>query len=381
MRFFSPGETPFVERRRRPRIEVGKAWRVARIARAALSGLAVVGSIGGATAGMHVGEAAAATLPLSAQNARPDAGVVAERIASLAPVPALAARLEPSALTPALRAKGFNACYTPDPGFGPYAAWKGGLSMGQILMPREGGHTPDGGFDVVVHFHGHEAARKSFVEVARGAVLVGIDLGVGSGPYENAFADADRFRGLLASIERALVKQSGLPNAHVRHLALSSWSAGYGAVTKILAHHASKIDAVVLLDSLHADYVAGPPEDVHAIHGVSSLAIKPVVEFARRAAEGRGLFYLSHSRVVPPGYASTSEVADFLLGEIGGHRVAMQGENPLGAELESGFDREGLHLRGYLGRDERAHCAHTELLAEAVRDVLEPVWETPAAKR
>src|SRR5439155_10557720 len=31
---------------------------------------------------------------------------------------------EPSALTPRLRARGYNACFVPDPGFGAYSQWQ-----------------------------------------------------------------------------------------------------------------------------------------------------------------------------------------------------------------------------------------------------------------
>ena len=115
------------------------------------------------------------------------------------------------------------------------------------------------------------------------------------------------------------------------------------------------------------------------MHGVSGLTLSPIVRFAKRAAAGEALLVLSHSRIAPPGYASTSEVADYLLAEIGGLRVPMQGMNPLGAELSTGLDLGGVHVRGYEGGDKFAHCAHTALLAEAVRDTLEPAWGTGTA--
>jgi hypothetical protein len=299
---------------------------------------------------------------------------------SLAVVPEQAPRAplrEPSPLTPQLRARGYNACWVPENGFGSYSHWQR-ISMGQMIMPLSGGHTADGGYDVVLHFHGHEAVRHAFVEVARGAVLVGIDLGNSSGPYEKAFEDPSAFPRLLDGITRGLVRQSGDPHAHIRHLALSSWSAGYGAVRRILSRYTTGIDAVVLLDSLHSGYEPRTSSG-GAVHRVAGAPIAPLGQFAARAAAGDVIFYLSHSAIVPPGYASTSEVADYIINEVGGVRSPRQGVNPLGAELVSGFDRRGMHVRGYLGGDKPAHCAHAELLAEAVRDYLEPAWETPSA--
>jgi hypothetical protein len=205
-------------------------------------------------------------------------------------------------------------------------------------------------------------------------VLVGIDLGNSSGPYERAFEDPQAFTRLLAGITRGLVQESGDPRAHIRHLALSSWSAGYGAVKRILARHGSGVDAVVLLDSLHSGYEPRKAGGASPVHRVAGAPIAPVGEFAARAAAGDVIFYMSHSQIIPPGYASTSEVADYIIDEVGGVRSPMQGVNPLGAELVSGFDRRGMHVRGYMGGDKPAHCAHAELLAEAVRDYLEPAW-------
>jgi len=277
------------------------------------------------------------------------------------------ARREPSALTPSLRARGYNACFVPDNGFGSYSGWER-AGRGWMILPRDGGGNADGGYDVVIHFHGHEAVRHAFVEVAERTVLVGIDLGSTSAPYDHAFANPETFTRLLDDVTLALVRKSDHPNAHIRHLALSSWSAGAGAVRRIVSYFAGRIDAVILLDSLHSDYEPGPRRRI------SLAPIAGVAAYAERAVRGDGMLFLSHSQIVPPGYPSTTEIADQLIAEVGGTRTPRQGMTPLGAELVSGFDRGGMHVRGYLGADKAAHCAHVELLAEVVRDYLEPAW-------
>ncbi len=82
--------------------------------------------------------------------------------------------------------------------------------MGQVLIPHKGGITKNGSFDVIFHFHGHEPIRKEFVKAARGIVLVGIDLGIGSGAYSNGFASPNTFTNLLASVESVVAKHAGL---------------------------------------------------------------------------------------------------------------------------------------------------------------------------
>src|SRR5689334_9954749 len=162
----------------------------------------------------------------------------------------------PPPLRPSCGPRGYNACVVPENGFGSYSRWER-VGMGYMIAPLHGGHTDDGGYDVVVHFHGREAVRHAFVEVARGAVLVGVDLGASSAPYQRAFERPETFTDLLEQVTRGLALRSGDPRAHIRHLAVSSWSAGQGAVRKIVSHFGSRIDAVVLLDLVHSGYEHG----------------------------------------------------------------------------------------------------------------------------
>ena len=141
-------------------------------------------------------------------------------------------RLEP--LTPELRQKGFHECNPHDPlGLGPYAPYER-LSLGRALIPQKGGHTSDMGFDVLIHFHGGEAVRKALVQVTRGLTLVMVDLGMGGGGYSKMLGAPSTFPHLLMSIENALKRKTGDSRAHIRHLALSSWSAGSVAINKIM---------------------------------------------------------------------------------------------------------------------------------------------------
>jgi hypothetical protein len=91
-----------------------------------------------------------------------------------------------------------------------------------------------------------------------------------------------------------------------------------------------------------------------------------VLGFARKAAAGQRGLFLSYSDVPTIGYASTGEVAKFLLGRLGLREMAVTpGVDPRGQIAT--LDRQGLHLRGFLGNDARAHCGHLRLAAQAVR--------------
>jgi hypothetical protein len=295
-------------------------------------------------------------------------------------LPARTPRLEAQPITPELRRRGYHECAPLDPlGLGPYAPYRN-VRMGRMAIPQRGGHTADYGYDVIVHFHGHSPVRRTLVQVARGVSFVGIDLGVGSGYYSNPFRNPKRFPKLLLSIEDALRHHSGEEGAHIRYLALSAWSAGYGAVNEILRYHADRVDAVILLDGLHAAWSRTHRRRDGSVESVCERVITPVIDFARRAMCGEGIFIFSHSQVDPTRYPSTALTADLLLDRLGLERGPGKGYNGRYAQVGA-VDVEGLHVWSYEGGDEHAHCAHISLIARAVRDVIEPAWQTPAMDR
>ena len=160
----------------------------------------------------------AACLVLCAE-ARAEPAKVA-KLAKVAPAEKLVVAKPPSSTQKqkSVAERGINPCNTPDPGFLGYDAWSRDVAMGQMLAPKKGGVNSRGEFDLMIHFHGHEAVRKEWVQVMRTTVLVGIDLGLGSGPYETAFAPRGVLKSLILSVERAMAKKSGKSGAHVRRL-------------------------------------------------------------------------------------------------------------------------------------------------------------------
>ena len=288
--------------------------------------------------------------------------------------------LEPEPITPELERKGFNVCNPHDPiGLGPYRPYIP-LSTGRALIPQQGGYSEDHGYDVVVHFHGHRAARIPFVQVSRGTVFVGSDFGVGSHSYSKKFAVWRRFPHLLRSLNHALKKASGFDDAHIRHLTLSAWSAGYGAINEILKLHGDEdVDAVVLLDGLHASWHPQAPRQ-GGVDTVMLRRIEPIVSFARKAQQGEKLFFFTHSYVRTNSYVSTKLTADRLLLDLELQRTSLSpSDDPEGRD--SAVDVEGFHLWSYEGDREMAHCSHLRLLATIVRDFIEPAFDTPYMNR
>ncbi|MCU0690837.1 MAG: LysM peptidoglycan-binding domain-containing protein [Polyangiaceae bacterium] len=271
--------------------------------------------------------------------------------------------------------RGVNPCMTPDPGWGVYDTWSRAPSMGQMIAPQRGGISRSGAFDVMFHFHGHEPVRKEWVKVMDGAVLVGIDLGIGSGPYDQAFAVPARFGELVRSVEHAMAEKTGNSRAHVRKVGLSAWSAGYGAVGRILSQPQGKrlVDTVVLLDGLHCGYQG---------KSLDETQLGPFIQFAQQAAAGRKLMVVSHSSIIPPGYASTTETAHFLIQKVGGRPrgVRPRGSDPMGLELISRYSRGSLHVRGYKGNDKMDHCAHIGLFKDILKVHVKRRWGSPRGR-
>ena len=288
-------------------------------------------------------------------------------------------RLVAQPLTPEMRHRGYNECNPYDfAGLGPYAPYRR-LRFGRIAIPQKGGHTKDFGYDVIVHFHGLNSMRMTLTQVARGVAFAGVDLGIASGAYSEPFTSPDAWPALKRSIESALKAQSGDERAHIRHLALTAWSAGYGAVNEILKHDTDGIDAVVLLDGLHAAW-----DPSHKTHnsGADVIAgpVTPTLEFARLALKGEKIFVFSHSEVDPVTYPSTRLTADMLMRELGLKRHGVpQAADRFG--LYGTVNAKGVHIWSYRGNDKPAHCTHLTHIDQAIRDIIEPAWHTPAMDR
>jgi hypothetical protein len=298
---------------------------------------------------------------------------------ALRTIPAKADGLEPEPLTDELRAKGFSECNPHDPiGLGPYGPYER-LSLGRALIPQKGGHTDDMGFDVLVHFHGGDAIRKTLVQVTRGLVLVLVDKGAGGGGYSRAMSSPAAYPELRRSIEGTLKRHCRDGRAHIRHLALSSWSAGSVAINKVLAQEHDAIDAVIVLDGLHAGYKPGVTK-FPALPNLNVAFIQPALDLSRRALRGETMFVLTHSDVDPGTYPSTALTADLLLHELGLKRSRVHpGADPYGQT--SAVDQQGLHVWGYRGREQMAHCSHIRHIARIVTEILEPAWDTPRMDR
>ncbi len=237
----------------------------------------------------------------------------------------------------------------------------------KIRMPK--GCNNDTQYDVVVHFHGvPERVFDAYEKSGLNAVLVVSNLGAGSGRYENTFATAGSFKSLLSGVHSLVEKHCGkLTRGRV---AISSWSAGYGAAYRILAHadDAALVDAVLLADGLHAGY---DPADRRK---VSSAQMEPFTKFAQRAANGDAVMVITHSSIAPPKYASTSQTAAHLAEHVGAKRSTETAVGPRDMQQISAASLGDFSVRGFSGNGPDAHCDHLFALDALLFAPLAQAW-------
>lgn len=307
--------------------------------------------------------------------------------ASSAPLPSLGAlpkgapTHEPDTEAPV------SGCHFPDRGFGAWERWRS-LEIpdlpvndvrraGRLLVPPGGALRDGASFDLLIHFHGAEPVRKELAPLDLPLVVFAVDAGTRSSHYGRLLAEVGSFERLLLAIDQQIASITGRADAHAGHVAVSSWSAGYAAVSRALVQAPKRVNALLLLDSLYASYAPNQQD-------VAKGSLDMYVAVARAAARGETPFFLSHSGVKTDGYASTSEVATALLDGLGATSVAVSGDveededvdEPRHAPLRlvRMYDAGRLVIRGYGGAGPDDHCAHLRLLKRALTEEVLPAF-------
>ncbi len=230
-------------------------------------------------------------------------------------------------------------------------------------------HPVDGTYDVVVHFHGTSSLQEDNFERAHvNAAVVSVNLGVASDAYANAFRAPGTFDELLAQTHRALAATGRLGGARLGRVALSAWSAGFASVGAILGQPGvfDRIDAVLLADGPHANYVAP--------HRVNDAAIEKWTRVAEDAMRGEKLFALTHSSIPTVGYPSTTETVGELLKLTSVEKVPTDATGPRGMRAIYASHQGDFHVEGYEGTTAKDHIDHIKAMAETLLPYLRDRW-------
>ena len=229
------------------------------------------------------------------------------------------------------------------------------LNQGKFTAPRGLVLDDEGGFDLVIHLLGDEPIRRELIQSGQPFALYSLTIGANQS-YAALFTGTQLQAAIIAGVEQTLSKRLGKP-AHMRHLAMSAWSAGFVGIEAALAQRSSPlIDAIVLIDGLHAPRANEP---------AFKAQMKPFVDFAARAARGERAFFVSHSSIDPPDFASTTECAHYLIASLGGKPQPVRRGERFGLELVEFFSQGDFQVRGYAGNDRADHCAQLAVLRDA----------------
>lgn len=212
--------------------------------------------------------------------------------------------------------------------------------------------------DLLIHFHGAvDTIRGAMERAGTTATVVVVNQPGLSAAYAAPFReDAGLFRRLLAEPVRPDGDDTDTPPPRWRHVTLSCFSAGYGAVREILKTEEGfdRVDALVAADSIYAgidETAAGGRRQVDARDMAAFLA------FAEAASSGRKVFVISHSAQPTP-YASTTETSDYLLGRLGVERRPVAAHAGEEHALVSQARRGGFEVQGFTGASGPAHLFH-----------------------
>ncbi len=240
----------------------------------------------------------------------------------------------------------------------------------EVFVPRKSQNART--LDLLCHFHGAGFITQHAAAEYHGALAaVTINLGSGSSVYGRPFEDSTKFANVLDSLRFHLER-------NLRHkikwdkIMLSGFSAGYGAVRKIIGtqNNFARVDAILLLDGLHASYI--PERQVLAEGGViDSAGLAAFIHFANVAAQPQSAkrFLITHSEIFPGTFVSTTEASDFILKTMGLKREAVLKWGPLGMQQISRARQGYFEVQGFAGNTAPDHVDHLHALGDFLRRV------------
>jgi hypothetical protein len=233
-----------------------------------------------------------------------------------------------------------------------------GLNIeGATLFIPEGFRPAAGGVvDVVLHLHGATSVLEPALRDARWpAVLIAFNRKGLSRVYAEPFSDPTLLPRLLDAARSALKQNNVADDPKIGRVVVSSFSAGFGGVRAMLKvpEHFDRIDGLIMADSIYCGYT-GDPKD----HRVDPALMDGFRRFAIEAAAGRKTFLLSHSALIPEGYASTAETADFLIDAVGGKASPVNVEWAKAWIQTRAFTKGRFVVLGFAGTAGPDHMSH-----------------------
>jgi len=224
------------------------------------------------------------------------------------------------------------------------------LELGAVFLPVE---RPR---EILFFFHGGTWLPE-IAAARRKIAVVSVQAGAGSATYGRLFEDPERFPRLLSAAEASA-------GVRFERVLLGGWSAGCGAVRQILRDPKdyARVDAILLIDGIHTDYIDGKPGPLESKIGTENLKIWE--QFGRDAIAGRKRMIVTHSEIFPGTFASTTETADYLLAQLGLRRRPLLKWGPMGLQQLSEARSGKFLLMGFAGNSAPDHVDQLHSLPE-----------------
>jgi hypothetical protein len=219
-----------------------------------------------------------------------------------------------------------------------------------------------------VHFHGDPQTVWNNAAYSKlDAVVVTVNLGAVSSAYQNPYAaDTDLFATLLNEARTTLRNQPDFADdLNFDKLAVSSFSAGYGAVREVLKNSAyfNDIDGMVLADTVYASFTSASD------HTPLDSQMTGFSNFAAAATNGTKTLTLSHSLVQTYTYANTAETADDLMAWTGLTPSTYNVTGLGGLQFYRHAQAGEFEVFGALGDDATAHSKHLQNIGQFLDDL------------
>lgn len=210
--------------------------------------------------------------------------------------------------------------------------------------------------DLAIHFHGNaKVIDYGTCESASKMISAAINLGSGSSRYEQPLLQEGIFEKLLLEIQKELEER----DLHKDKLIISGFSAGYGAARAILGNvkMTEDVDAVLLLDGLHTDYI---PEGMTLYQGgaLNETKLKPFLDFAQKAIAGKKKMLITHSSIFPGAYASTTECSEHIINGLNLERKPVLLHGPGGMQQVGTTEEGNLKIWAFAGNTAPDHMDH-----------------------
>jgi hypothetical protein len=215
------------------------------------------------------------------------------------------------------------------------------------------------------HFHFGREAEDAWRTSRLDAIVVSVTLGMFSAPYDRKLKDEARFGRWIDEVLTSVAEERRSGPLRLRRLGIVSFSAGFGAVGRILPREAERIDALVLLDGLHTYFDKSKRPDPGGIEAY--------VKFANEAKAGRKVMVVTHSSIKPIGYPSTTATTAVLLEQIG---VEKRPDREVVHDAQRLYraDAGAFHAFGYEGHTAKDHMKHLWMVGDLVREYVARRW-------